>query len=206
MDGDARGGAALSIKKVTQRPIKFVGIGEGLEALETFHPDRMASRILGMGDVLTLIEKAEEVVDKEKAEKLAKKLRKDEFTLEDFRDQIQQIKKMGSLEQIMGMIPGLNRMKQVQNMPKPDDRELVKVEAIINSMTLKERRNHAIINASRRQRIANGSGTTVQDVNKIIKSYTEMLKMMKKMRGKSGGLGGMVGGKKKRKRPKGMFR
>ncbi len=205
MDGDARGGAALSIKKVTQRPIKFVGIGEGLDALETFHPDRMVSRILGMGDVLTLIEKAEAVVDKEKAEKLAKKLRKDEFTLEDFRDQIQQIKKMGSLEQIMGMIPGLNRMKQIQNMPKPDDRELVKVEAIINSMTLKERRNHAIINASRRQRIANGSGTTVQDVNKILKSYTEMLKMMKKMRGK-GGLGGMVGGKKKRKKVKGMFR
>ena len=206
MDGDARGGAALSIKKVTQKPIKFVGIGEGLEALETFHPDRMASRILGMGDVLTLIEKAEAVVDKEKAEKLAKKLKKAAFTLEDFRDQIQQIKKMGSLEQIMGMIPGMNKMKQMQNMPTPDDRELVKVEAIINSMTLKERRNHSIINASRRQRIAGGSGTTVQDVNKVIKSYTEMLKMMKKMRGKPGGLGGMAGGKKKRKRPKGLFR
>lgn len=207
MDGDARGGAALSIKKVTQRPIKFVGIGEGLDALEMFHPDRMASRILGMGDVLTLIEKAEAVVDKEKADKLAKKLRKEGFSLEDFLDQIHQIKKMGSLEQIMGMIPGMNKMKQLQNMPKPDERELVKVEAVINSMTLKERRNHAIINASRRQRIARGSGTSVQDVNKVIKSYTEMLKMMKKMRGKPGGLGGMVvGGKKKRKRPKGLFR
>lgn len=207
MDGDARGGAALSIKKVTQRPIKFVGIGEGLDALEMFHPDRMASRILGMGDVLTLIEKAEAVVDKEKADKLAKKLRKEGFTLEDFLDQIHQIKKMGSLEQIMGMIPGMNKMKQLQNMPKPDEKELGRVEAVINSMTLKERRNHAIINASRRQRIARGSGTSVQDVNKVIKSYTEMLKMMKKMRGKPGGLGGMVvGGKKKRKRPKGLFR
>jgi len=206
MDGDARGGAALSIKKVTRRPIKFVGMGEGLDALEPFHPDRIASRILGMGDVLTLIEKAEAVVDKDKAEKLAKKLRKEGFTLEDFRDQIQQIKKMGSLEQIMGMIPGLNRIKQIKEMPKPDERELVKVEAIINSMTNKERRNHAIINANRRVRIANGSGTSVQDVNKVLKSYTEMLKMMKKMSGKPGGLGAVVGGQKKRKRPKGLFR
>ncbi len=206
MDGDARGGAALSIKKVTERPIKFVGMGEGLDALEPFYPDRLASRILGMGDVLTLIEKAEAVVDKEKAEKLAKKLRKDAFTLEDFLDQIQQIKKMGSLEQIMGMIPGMNRMKQLRNAPKPDERELVKVEAIINSMTLKERRNYAILNASRRQRIAKGSGTSVQDVNKVVKSYTEMLKMMKKLKGKPGGIGGFTGGKKKRKRPKGLFR
>ncbi len=206
MDGDARGGAALSIKKVTARPIKFVGMGEGLDALEPFHPDRIASRILGMGDVLTLIEKAEAAVDKEKAEKLAKKLKKEGFTLEDFRDQIQQIKKMGSLEQIMGMIPGLNRIKQIKDMPKPDEKELVKVEAIINSMTSKERRNHAIINANRRVRIANGSGTSVQDVNKVLKSYTEMLKMMKKMSGKPGGLGAMVGGQKKRKRPKGLFR
>ncbi len=140
MEGDARGGAALSIKKVTDRPIKFVGVGEGLDALEVFHPDRLASRILGMGDVLSLIEKAEEVVDKKKAEKLARKIQKNEFTLEDFRDQIQQIKKMGSLEQIMGMIPGLNKMKQMQNMPKPDARELVRTEAIINSMTGVERR------------------------------------------------------------------
>jgi len=207
LEGDARGGAALSIKKVTQRPIKFVGVGEGMDALEVFHPDRMASRILGMGDVLTLIEKAEAVVDKKESAKLAKKISKNAFSLEDFRDQIRQIKKMGSLEQIMGMIPGLNRMKQMQNMPKPDEKELVRVEAIINSMTGDERRNHLIINASRRQRIANGSGTSLQDVNKVIKSYSDMLKMMKKMRGKGmfGPTGGAVaGGKKKRKRPKGM--
>ncbi|MCK5437293.1 MAG: signal recognition particle protein, partial [Desulfobulbaceae bacterium] len=202
MEGDARGGAALSIKKVTQKPIKFVGTGENLDALEIFHPDRLASRILGMGDILTLIEKAEEVIDKKKAEKLAKKIKKNAFTLEDFLDQIQQIKKMGSLEQIMGMIPGLNRIKQLEKMPKPDERELVRVEAIIKSMTLNERRKHQIINASRRQRIARGSGTTVQDVNKVIKSYTEMLKMMKKMRGPMGG----GGGKRKRKRPKGLSR
>jgi signal recognition particle subunit SRP54 len=203
MEGDARGGAALSIKKVTDRPIKFVGVGEGMDALEVFHPDRLASRILGMGDVLSLIEKAEAVVDKKKAEKLARKIKKNEFTLEDFRDQIQQIKKMGSLEQIMGMIPGLNKMKQMQNMPKPDDSELVRTEAIINSMTRVERRNYQIINASRRQRIASGSGTSVQDVNRVIKSYSQMLKMMKKMKGFSGP---MMGGRKKRKLPKGLRR
>ena len=206
MEGDARGGAALSIKKVTGQPIKFVGMGEGLDALEVFHPDRLASRILGMGDVLSLIEKAEEVVDQKKAEKLAEKMRQDTFTLEDFREQIRQIKKMGSLEQIMGMIPGMNRMKQMQNMPKPDEKELGRVEAIINSMTAEERRRHQIISASRRQRIARGSGTTVQDVNKVLKSYTEMLKMMKKMKGK-GVFGGVsAAGGKKRKKPKGMFR
>lgn len=205
LDGDARGGAALSIKKVTGRPIKFVGMGEGLDALEPFHPDRMASRILGMGDVLTLIEKAQAAVDQDKAEQLAKKIKKEGFDLEDFRDQLQQIKKLGSLEQIMGMIPGMNRFKQLQNMPKPDERELTKVEAIINSMTAKERRNHEIINASRRQRIAKGSGTDVQDVNKVIKSYTEMLKMMRKFGGKAG-LGNIGGAKKKVKRPKGLFR
>ena len=203
MEGDARGGAALSIKKVTGRPIKFVGVGEDMDALEVFHPDRLASRILGMGDVLSLIEKAEAVVDKKQAEKLAKKIQKNEFTLDDFRDQIQQIKKMGSLEQIMGMIPGLNKMKQAQNMPKPDERELVRTEAIINSMTRVERRNYQIINASRRQRIAGGSGTSVQDVNRVIKSYSQMLKMMKKMKGFPGG---MAGGKKKRKLPKGLRR
>ncbi|MGW8161559.1 MAG: signal recognition particle protein [Desulfobulbales bacterium] len=203
MEGDARGGAALSIKRVTGRPIKFVGVGESMDALEVFHPDRLASRILGMGDVLSLIEKAEAVVDKKKAEKLAKKIQKSEFSLEDFRDQIQQIKKMGSLEQIMGMIPGLNKMKQMQNMPKPDDRELVRTEAIINSMTQTERRNYQIINASRRQRIANGSGTSVQDVNRVIKSYAQMLKMMKKMKGLPGPL---MGGKKRRKLPKGLRR
>jgi signal recognition particle subunit SRP54 len=203
MEGDARGGAALSIKKVTARPIKFVGVGEAMDALEVFHPDRLASRILGMGDVLSLIEKAEAVLDKKKAEKLAKKIQKSEFSLEDFRDQIQQIKKMGSLEQIMGMIPGLNKMKQMQNMPKPDDHELVRTEAIINSMTPVERRNYQIINASRRQRIASGSGTNVQDVNRVIKSYAQMLKMMKKMKGFGGA---MMGGRKKRKLPKGLRR
>ncbi|MDR9500420.1 MAG: signal recognition particle protein [Desulfurivibrionaceae bacterium] len=206
MEGDARGGAALSIKKVTQRPIKFVGVGEELDALEVFHPDRVASRILGMGDLLTLIEKAEEVVDKKQADQLARKISRDAFTLEDFLDQIQQIKKMGSLEQIMGMIPGLNRMKQMQNMQKPDEKELGKVEAVIRSMTAEERRKHQIITASRRQRIARGSGTTVQDVNKVLKSYTEMLKMMQKMKGKVGGGPAMAGGKKKRKRPKGLMR
>jgi signal recognition particle subunit SRP54 len=203
MEGDARGGAALSIKKVTGRPIKFVGVGEDMDALEVFHPDRLASRILGMGDVLSLIEKAEAVVDQKKAEKLAKKIRKNEFTLEDFRDQILQIRKMGSLEQIMGMIPGLSKIKQMQNMPKPDESELVRTEAIINSMTRVERRNYLILNASRRQRIASGSGTSVQDVNRVIKSYSQMLKMMKKMKGFSGG---MMGGKKKRKLPKGLRR
>ncbi len=202
MEGDARGGAALSIKNVTGKPIKFVGTGEALDALEVFHPDRVASRILGMGDVLTLIEKAEAVVDKKKADTLAKKLKKSQFSLEDFLDQIQQIKKMGSIEQIMGMIPGINKMKQLKDAPKPDEKELGKTEAIIRSMTLKERRDHRIINASRRQRIANGSGTSVADVNRVLKSYTAMLKMMKKMRGKPG----FASGKKRRKVPKGLKR
>ena len=202
MEGDARGGAALSIKNVTGKPIKFVGVGEGLDALEIFHPDRIASRILGMGDVLTLIEKAEAVVDKKKADKLAKKLRQSTFTLEDFLDQIQQIKKMGSLDQIMGMIPGINKLKQLKDAPKPDEKELAKTEAIIRSMTRKERKSYKIINASRRQRIAAGSGTTVTEVNRVIKSYSAMLKMMKKMRGKPG----LITGKKRRKMPKGMKR
>jgi signal recognition particle subunit SRP54 len=202
MEGDARGGAALSIKNVTGKPIKFVGVGEGLDALEIFHPDRIASRILGMGDVLTLIEKAEAVVDKKEADKLAKKLRQSTFTLEDFLDQIQQIKKMGSLDQIMGMIPGINKLKQLKDAPKPDEKELAKTEAIIRSMTKKERKNYKIINASRRQRIAAGSGTSVTEVNRVIKSYSAMLKMMKKMRGKPG----LMTGKKRRKMPKGMRR
>lgn len=206
MEGDARGGAALSIKKVTACPIKFVGTGEDLDGLEVFHPDRLASRILGMGDVLSLIEKAEEVVDKKQAEALAKKLKHNTFTLEDFRDQIQQIKKMGSLEQIMGMIPGLNKFKQIKNMPKPDEKELARVEAIINSMTKTERRRHEIINASRRQRIAAGSGTTVQDVNRVLKNYSEMLKMMGKMRGPmfGGASPKMNFGAKKRKKLSGL--
>ena len=200
MEGDARGGAALSIKNVTGKPIKFVGMGEALDALEIFHPDRAASRILGMGDVLTLIEKAEAVVDQKKADKLAQKLQKSQFSLEDFLEQIQQIKKMGSLQQILGMIPGINKLKQLKDAPQPDEKELAKTEAIICSMTLKERRNHQIINAGRRQRIADGSGTAVMDVNRVLKSYTAMLKMMKKMRGKPG----MISGMKRRKLPKGL--
>jgi signal recognition particle subunit SRP54 len=202
MEGDARGGAALSIKKVTGKPIKFVGVGEALDALEIFHPDRAASRILGMGDVLTLIEKAEAVVDKKQADKLAKKLQKSQFTLEDFLDQIQQIKKMGSLEQILDMVPGINKLRQLKDAPKPDERELVKTEAIIRSMTIKERRNHKLINTSRRLRIAAGSGTTVTDVNRVLKSYSAMLKMMKKMSGKPGA----ITGQKRRKLPKGLKR
>ena len=202
MEGDARGGAALSIKRVTGKPIKFVGVGEALDALEVFHPDRTASRILGMGDVLTLIEKAEEVVDKKKADKIAKKLKRNEFTLEDFLDQIQQIKKMGSLEQIMGMVPGINKLKQLKDAPQPDEKELAKTEAIIRSMTFKERKNHRIIDASRRQRIAAGSGTSVAEVNRVLKSYSAMLKMLKKMRGKPS----VMSGKKRRKAPKGMRR
>ncbi|NIA04945.1 MAG: signal recognition particle protein [Proteobacteria bacterium] len=202
MEGDARGGAALSVKKVTGKPIKFVGMGESLEALEVFHPDRTASRILGMGDVLSLIEKAEAVVDQKKARTLAKKIRKNTFTLEDFLEQIQQIKKMGNLEQLMGMIPGINKLKQVKDAPKPDAKELSKTEAIIRSMTKKERNHHQIINASRRQRIARGSGTEVSEVNRVIKSYTMMLKMMKKFKGKSV----VAKGGKRRKLPKGLVR
>ncbi|MDD2463278.1 MAG: signal recognition particle protein [Desulfobulbus sp.] len=201
MEGDARGGAALSVKKVTGKPIKFVGVGEAVDALEVFHPDRAASRILGMGDVLSLIEKAESVVDQKNAERLAKKIQKNAFTLEDFLDQIQQIKKMGSLEQIMGMIPGINKLKQLKDAPKPDQKELVKTEAIIRSMTLKERRNHRMIDASRRVRIAKGSGTSVADVNRVLKSYTMMLKMMKNLKGK-----GVMSGGKRRKLPKGLVR
>lgn len=185
MDGDARGGAALSIKAVTQKPIKFVGVGEKLDALEPFYPDRMASRILGMGDVLTLIEKAQATFDAKKAVELEKKIRKESFTLEDFRDQLQQIKKMGTLEQIIGMIPGLNKIKSLQGL-RPDESELVRIEAIINSMTRVERRNYTIINGSRRRRIAQGSGASVQDVNKLLKNFVHMQKMMKKL--KKGGL------------------
>ena len=202
MEGDARGGAALSVKSITGKPIKFVGVGEGLNDLEIFHPERVASRILGMGDILTLIEKAEAVVDKNEAEKIAKKLRRNQFTLEDFLDQIQQIKKMGSLEKILDMVPGINKLRQLKDVPKPDEKELIKTEAIIRSMTFKERRNHQIINTSRRTRIAAGSGTSIGDVNRVLKSYSEMLKMMKKISGKPGAISGI----KRRKLPKGMKR
>ncbi len=181
MEGDARGGAALSIKGVTGKPIKFVGTGEKLDALEVFHPDRMASRILGMGDILSLIEKAQASFDEQKAEELERKLRKESFSLEDFRDQIRRIKKMGSIESIVNMIPGIGGLKGLKGI-RFDERELVKIEAMINSMTLKERRNHTIINGSRRSRIAKGSGTTVQDVNRLLKQYMHMLKVMKKVR------------------------
>jgi signal recognition particle subunit SRP54 len=189
MDGDARGGAALSIRSITGKPIKFIGVGEKLSELEAFHPDRMASRILGMGDVLTIIEKAQEVVDEKKAIELEKKLRKNQFTLEDFRDQMRQIRKMGSLTDILGMIPGMGKIKQMKNL-EVDEKELVHIEAIINSMTPQERRQHTIINGSRRKRIAAGSGMRVQDVNRLLKNYTQVMKMMKKIN-KSGmrGLG-----------------
>ena len=180
MDGDARGGAALSIKAITNKPIKFVGVGEKLNQLEPFHPDRMASRILGMGDVLTLIEKAQSVVDEKQAAELEKKLRKSQFTLEDFRNQMVQIRKMGSLADLLKMMPGIGNIKQLKNL-EVDDKELVKIEAIINSMTPLERQKHTIINGSRRKRIARGSGTRVQDVNQLLKNYTQVMKMMKKL-------------------------
>ena len=187
LDGDARGGAALSIKAVTQRPIKFVGIGEKLDAWEVFHPDRMASRILGMGDVLTLIEKTQAAFDEGQAEALEKKLRKDEFTLEDFRQQLNQIKKMGPLEDILGMIPGLGKLKGIKGL-RPDEGQLVRLEAIVSSMTATERRNPRIINGSRRLRIAQGSGTTVQDVNRLLKQFAMTKKMLKQF-SKRGGKG-----------------
>ena len=188
MDGDARGGAALSIKAITDKPIKFVGVGEKLNALEPFHPDRMASSILGMGDVLTFIEKAQETVDEEKAAELEKKLRKNQFTLEDFRDQMSQIRKMGSLSDLIGMIPGMKKNKQFKNMDV-DEGELVRIEAIINSMTPHERSRHNVINGSRRKRIAQGSGTSVQDVNRLLKNYSQVMKMMKKIN--KGGMRGL---------------
>jgi len=180
MEGDARGGAALSVKAVTDKPIKFIGVGEKLDALEPFIPDRVASRILGMGDMLSLIEKAQEEFDEKEALKLARKLKKREFDLEDFLGQLRQLKKLGSLEQIMGMIPGLGQLKQLKNM-KPDERELVRVEAIINSMTKEERGNYKMINGSRRRRIALGSGTTIQDVNRLLKNFAQTKKMMENL-------------------------
>lgn len=177
MEGDARGGSALSIKAVTDKPIKFVGTGEKLDALETFFPDRMASRILGMGDMFSLIEKAEAEFDQKEALKLEKKLRKREFDLEDFHKQLKQIKKMGPLEHILDMLPGMGQIKQLKKF-KPDEKELVKTEAIINSMTKAERANYKIINGSRRKRIAIGSGTKVQEVNRLLKNFTQTKKMM----------------------------
>lgn len=182
LDGDTRGGAAISVKAVTGCPIKFVGMGEKLDALEPFFPDRMASRILGMGDVLSLIEKAQSNLDLEKAREMEKKIRKQEFTLEDFLDQLSQVKSMGPLDQIMGMIPGLSGARELKKMEKDfDPKELAKIEAMIQSMTPAERRNPEIINGGRRKRIANGSGTRVQDVNRLVKQFDEIRKMMKQL-------------------------
>jgi signal recognition particle subunit SRP54 len=196
IDGDARGGAALSIKEMTGIPIKFLGTGEKTDAIEVFHPDRLASRILDMGDVVSLVEKAHEVIDQEKAIKAAKRMARNEFTVEDFLDQLQQIKKLGSFEGIMKMIPGMGQaMKKMKDMTPPD-KEIKKIEAIIHSMTLVERQNHKILNGSRRLRIAKGSGTQVSDVNKFIKQFEQSQKMMSQMMkfaGK-GGLPGMGGG------------
>lgn len=177
MEGDARGGAALSIKSITNKPIKFIGVGEKVEALEPFHPDRMASQILGMGDVLSLIEKAQQEFDQQEALNLQEKLKKNKFDLEDFRAQLTQLKKMGSLEELLSMLPGMGQLKALKQL-KPDAKELVKTEAIINSMTRQERRNFKIINGSRRLRIAKGSGTTVQDVNRLLKNFAQTKKMM----------------------------
>lgn len=187
MDGDARGGAALSIKSVTGKPIKFFGTGEKTDALEIFHPDRIASRILGMGDVLSLIEKAEAAFEEEEAEKMAKKILKKQFSLEDYKESILAMNKLGSLENIVDMVPGMKKVSQNQKAMENAEKELKKNLAIIDSMTVKERKNHAILNGSRRKRIAKGSGTRVEDVNRMIKNYIKMRKMMGNM-GKMGKL------------------
>ena len=188
LDGDTRGGAALSVKKVTGRPIKFAAVGEKLSDIEVFHPDRMAERILGMGDVLSIIEKAEEAFDEEQAIELEKQLKKQEFDLDDYLMQLRQIKKMGSFSSILKMLPGANKLGDVN----VDDKEFEKIEAIICSMTKKEKRNPKTLNGSRRQRIAKGSGTTVQEVNKFMKSFEMTQKMMKQMNNKKGGMKNMM--------------
>lgn len=180
MDGDARGGAALSIHYVTGQPVKFIGSGEKYDALEVFYPDRIVSRILGMGDVLSLIERAEEAIDKEKALEVHQKLRTDSFTLADFREQMRQVRKMGPLEQVLGMLPKVGMLKNAANL-HVDEKELTRLDAIIGSMTIQERINHEIINGKRRKRIAKGSGTSVQQVNQLLKQYVQARKMMKSM-------------------------
>ncbi len=191
MDGDARGGAALSIHAVSGKPVKYIGTGEKPEDIEPFYPDRLSSRILGMGDVLTFIEKAQSVVDEKKAAELESKIRKNSFTLDDFRYQMVQIRKIGSLDELLGMIPGVGNNKQLKKL-KVDENEFVKIEAMINSMTLEERSKYTIINGSRRKRIAMGSGTQVQDVNKLLKNYAHVMKMMKKLN--KGGMRGLKRG------------
>jgi signal recognition particle subunit SRP54 len=180
LDGDTRGGAALSIRAVTGTPIKFIGLGEKLDALEVFHPDRMASRILGMGDVLSLVERAEKTFDAKHAETLQKKLKAQAFTLEDFRDQLRQLRGMGPLEQLVGMIPGLSRVKGLPD-ATAQEKELKRVEAIIDSMTPGERQRPEMLNGSRRKRIASGSGTSVADVNRLLKQFADMQKMMRQL-------------------------
>lgn len=192
LDGDTRGGAALSVKAVTGCPIKFAGMGEKIDALEPFHPDRMASRILGMGDVLTLIEKAQANIDAERAAELEQKIRKQQFTFDDFLEQLDQVRNMGPLDQVLGMMPGMNKVKGLKNM-QVDEKQLSHVEAIVRSMTPAEKQNPEIINASRRRRIAEGSGTKVQDVNRLIKQFGDMNKLMKQFTNMS------KGGKKRRK-------
>jgi signal recognition particle subunit SRP54 len=192
MDGDARGGAALSIRNITGQPLKFVGVGEKFDALEPFHPDRVAQRILGMGDMLSLIEKVEETMDQKKAEEMQRKLIDNEFTLEDFRDQLRQIRKLGPLESILGMMPNLGPLKNLKDV-KVDENEITRVVAIIDSMTARERANHMIINGTRRRRIAKGSGTSVQEVNSLLKQYAQARKMMKSMTGVGGMLGKRLG-------------
>jgi signal recognition particle subunit SRP54 len=187
MDGDARGGAALSIRAITSQPLKFVGVGEKFDALEPFHPDRVAQRILGMGDVLSLIERVEENIDQKQQEEMQRKLIENEFSLEDFRDQLRQLRKLGPLESILGMMPQLGPMKNLKDV-KVDENEITRVVAIIDSMTPKERSNHMIINGARRRRIAKGSGTTVQEVNALLKQYGQARKMMKSITG-----GGFLG-------------
>jgi signal recognition particle subunit SRP54 len=188
LDGDARGGAALSIWSVTGKPIKFVGMGEKIDALEPFHPERIASRILGMGDMLSLIEKAEEAISAEKAKELEKKLRDETFTLADFQEQLRQVRQIGSVDQILGLLPGMGGLKNIH----VDEKEFVRVEAIINSMTPTERQNPAIVDGSRRRRIAQGSGTQIQDVNRLLKQFAETRKLMKRFvqGGKKGKFGG----------------
>jgi signal recognition particle subunit SRP54 len=193
MDGDARGGAALSIRHVTGQPLKFVGVGEKPDALEPFHPDRAANRILGMGDILSFIEKAEEAIDKKKAVEMQRKLIENDFTLEDFRDQLRQLRKLGPLESLLGMMPKVGILKELKDV-KVDEKEITHVVAIIDSMTPAERDNHMIINGSRRRRIARGSGTSVQEVNQLLKQYTQARKMMKSF---SGGMMGKKLGKMK---------
>jgi len=203
LDGDARGGAALSVVSVVGVPIAFVGSGERLEDLEPFHPERVVSRVLGMGDVLSLIEKAEAAIDEDQAERLEEKIRSNEFTLEDFRDQLKTIRKMGSIESIIGMLPGMGNVKALAE-NKPDENQIARIDAIISSMTPDERRKQHIINGSRRKRIAKGSGTSVEEVNRLLKQFVQMQKMLKSLGGMAGLAGG--GGKKSRRRAMQMLR